>query len=44
MDNDTLTCFFLPIFNPPLQSPLDHHITSFERIKINNLMVIEGVG
>jgi len=24
MDNDILTHFFLPIFNPLFQSPLDH--------------------
>jgi len=34
---------FLLTFNPLLQSPLDHHITSLERFKIDDLMVIEGV-
>jgi len=32
-DNDTLTHFFWPTFNLPLQSPLDHYITSLKRIK-----------
>jgi len=39
MDNDTLTHFFLPIFNPPISSPLDYHITSLQKIKIDDLMV-----
>jgi len=43
-DNDILTYFFLPIFIPPLQSLLDHHITSLKRIKKDYLMVIEAIG
>jgi len=40
-DNDTLTYFFWLIFNPPL---LDHHITSLEKIKIDDLRVMKVMG
>jgi len=35
-DNDTLTHIFLLIFNPPLQSPLDHNITKKNQNKWSN--------
>ena len=42
-DNDILTHFFWPTFNPPLQSPLHYHITT-KKIKIDNWRMMEVVG
>jgi len=43
MDNDILIHFFLSIFNSPLQSPLNYHITSLKRIKKDDLMMIKTI-
>jgi len=44
MDNDTFIHIFWPTFNPSLLSPLDHHITSLQKLKIDDLRVMRVVG
>ena len=39
-DNDTLIHFFLPTFNLSVSLPLNHHITSLQKYKIDDLRVM----
>jgi len=42
-DNDILTHFFYSLLNPPLKSPIYHHITPLKKIKIDNWRMMEVV-